>query len=109
MHPPELFRIPIMEEIMQESPFYDYVIQRGIDQGIDLGIVKGREQGIEQGTRQGMIESALTILEARFPDADVKALGPRLEGISDLDRLKALILNASLATSFDAFQEELAQ
>ena len=41
MHPPELFRIPIMEEIMQESPFYDYVIQRGIDQGIDLGIEQG--------------------------------------------------------------------
>ena len=100
-HPPELFRIPIMEEIMQESPFYEHVIQRGIDQGIDLGI--------EQGTRQGMIESTLTILEARFPDADVKALGPRLEAISDLDRLKALIMNASLASSFDAFQEELAQ
>ena len=85
---------------MQESPFYDYVIQRGIDQGI--------EQGIEQGTRQTIIESALTILEARFPDADVNALSPRLEAITDLDRLKALNLNASLATSFDAFQDKLA-
>ena len=84
---------------MQESPFYDYVIQRGIDRGID--------QGIEQGTRQTMIENTLTILEARFPDADINALSPRLEAITDFDRLKALILNASLATSFDAFQDNL--
>ena len=55
-----------------------------------------------------MVEATLTILEARFPDADVNTLSPRLEAITDLDRLKALILNASLATSFDAFQHELA-
>ena len=99
MHPPELFRIPIMEEIMQESPFYDYVIQRGIDQGIDLGIEQGR---------QTMIEAILAIVEARFSDADVNALRSNLEAITDLNRLKALSLNASRATSFDAFQGKLA-
>ena len=94
-HPPEFFRNPTLEAIMQESPFYDYVIQRGIDQEHQRG-------------RQTIIELTLTILEARFPDADVNTLSPRLEAITDLDRLKALILNASLATSFDAFRHELA-
>ena len=87
-----------MEEIMQESPFYDYVIQRGIDQGIDLGIEQGR---------QTMIEAILAIVEARFSDADVNALRSNLEAITDLNRLKALSLNASRATSFDAFQGKL--
>ena len=79
---------------MQESSFYNYLVTRS------------REEGIVQG-RQAIIESTMAILEARFPDADINALSPRLEAITDLDRLKALIMNASLATSFDAFQANL--
>lgn len=96
VHPPELFQDPVLEEIMQESPVYERIIQRGI------------EQGIEQGARQTTIENTLATLEARFPDIDVNALKPSLEAITDLNRLKALNLNASLVTSFHAFQRKLA-
>jgi len=81
---------------MQESPVYERIIQRGM------------EQGIEQGARQTTIENTLATLEARFPDVDVNALKPSLEAITDLNRLKALNLNASLVTSFHAFQRKLA-
>ena len=80
---------------MQESPFYEHVMQRG------------REQGIEQGARQMSIDNTLATLEARFPEADVNALKPRLEAIADLEQLKQVSLNASLATSFQDFQESL--
>ncbi|MDE0322961.1 MAG: hypothetical protein OXN27_03495 [Candidatus Poribacteria bacterium] len=80
---------------MQESPVYERIIQRGI------------EQGIERGARQAMIENILAVLKARFTDADVNTLNPRLEAIEDLNRLKQLNLNASLANSFRAFQEDL--
>ena len=95
VHPPELFQDPVLEEIMQESPVYERIIQRGI------------EQGIERGARQAMIENILAVLKARFTDADVNTLSPRLEAIEDLNRLKQLNLNASLANSFPAFQEHL--
>ena len=52
-------------------------------------------------------DNTLATLEARFPEADVNALKPKLEAIEDLNRLKALNLNASLATSFRQFQEQL--
>ena len=65
------------------------------------------EQGIEQGARQTSIESTIAILNERFPQADVNALKPALEAIADLNRLKQLLLNASLANSFQAFQHEL--
>jgi hypothetical protein len=84
---------------MQESPFYERVMQRGVEQGI--------EQGIEQGARETTIENTLAVLTARFPHADVNALKPMLEAIPDLNRLKALNLNASLAPSFRAFQHQL--
>ncbi|MCY4553815.1 MAG: hypothetical protein OXC79_09095 [Candidatus Poribacteria bacterium] len=65
------------------------------------------EHYIEQGARQTSIESTIAILNERFPQADVNALKPALEAIADLNRLKQLLLNASLANSFQAFQHEL--
>ena len=95
VHPPELFADPVLETIMQESPIYKRVIQRGI------------EQGIEQGARQAIIENILAVLRARFTDADVSTLIPRLEVIEDLNHLKQLNLNASLTNNFRTFQENL--
>ncbi len=80
---------------MQESPFYELVMQRGI------------ERGIERGARENAIENTLAILTARFPHADVNALKPALEAIADLNRLKELNLMASLTPSFRAFQHGL--
>ena len=76
---------------MQESPFYERVMQRGIT----------------QGARQTHIENTIAILNALFPNDDANALKPQLEAIEDLNRLKELNLNASLATSFRQFQQQL--
>ncbi len=70
-------------------------------------IERGMERGIEQGARQTSIESTLAILSERFPAADVTAVRSVLEAIGDLDRLKRLTLQASIATSFRVFQEHL--
>jgi len=99
-HHPELFHARISEEIMRESPFYELVMQRGIERGI--------EQGIERGARETTIENTLAVLKARFPQADVNAVKPVLEAITDLNRLKQLNLTASLAQSFEAFRHVLA-
>ncbi len=70
-------------------------------------IERGMERGMEQGARQTSIESTLAILNERFPTADTTEVRSVLEAISDLDRLKRLTLQASIATSFRAFQEHL--
>ena len=61
IHPRELFQDSALEAIMQESPVYQSIIQRG------------KEQGITLGARQTRIESTLDILGLRFPSADVNA------------------------------------
>ena len=65
------------------------------------------QRGIERGARQTNIENTIATLSARFPNADVNALKPTLEAIDDLNRLKQLALNASLANSFRQFQQQL--
>ena len=99
VHPNELFQDPLLEAIMQNSPFYEHVIQRGDEQGY--------KRGIEQGARQNSIENTLATLKARFPQADVNAIIPRLEAIDDINQLKQVNLNASLADSFLEFQKTL--
>ena len=76
---------------MQESPFYTHVI----------------EQGVVQGARQTNIDNTLATLEARFPEADLNTLKTRLEAITDIEKLKQITLNASLATSFQDFKEKI--
>ena len=85
--------------------------EQGIAQGREQGIAQGREQGIAQGREQGehqmSIESTLNILTERFSNVDADELRPKLEAITDISRLKQLILNAAIADSFNAFQETL--
>ena len=75
--------------------------------GAEFLIEQGREQGIQQGARQNNIENTIAILSARFPNEDVNTLKSTLEAIDDLNRLKQLTLNASLANSFHQFQQQL--
>ena len=82
------------EEALMQS-MAEYYLQQGI------------QQGRKQGARQTSIENTLAILETRFPNADLNAIKPKLEAIDDLNHLKQLNLNASIANSFNAFQERL--
>lgn len=94
-HDPELFQQLISEEIMQESPFYEIVLQRGI------------EQGIEQGARETGIKNILTVLRTRFPESDIHPVAVDLQTIPDITRLDQLLNTALLASNFNDFLQAL--
>ena len=98
--------LAIMEAIQHESPFYQDLFQRGFDEGFKMGFKLGNN--IRLGRRKEIIEATLEILEDRFPRADVNALSPRLEAITDLDLLKALGRSVTSVTSFETFEAKLA-
>lgn len=95
VHPPELFQNPTLEALMQESPVYERIIQRGI------------EQGIEQGTRATAIKNILSVLKTRFPGREDPSVQQTLEVIDDLDRLDALHLTALKIATFEDFLQTL--
>ena len=80
---------------MRESPFYEVVIQRGI------------EQGIEQGVRETTIRNILAVLEARFPQRDPQPVQRALEALRDADQLTQLLQTAALTPTFEAFLQAL--
>ena len=90
-HSPEVFQAFISEEIMQESPFYEVVMQRGI----------------ERGARETSIHNILAVLTARFPQHDPQSIQQALEAILDMDRLTQLVQTAALTPTFEAFLQTL--
>ena len=87
VHDPTLFQKLISEDIMQESPFYELVIQRG--------------------ARENSIKNILTVLTKRFPLSDVNPVAQSLESILEIDRLTELHNNAIDTPSVEVFLQEL--
>lgn len=85
----------ISEDIMRESPFYDRVMQRGI------------EQGVARGAREASIGSILRVLTARFPQHNPRLVKQALDTITDLDQLSELVQTAAITPSFEAFLQTL--
>ena len=85
----------VSEGIMQESPFIEFIMQRGI------------EQGMEQGILQANIKNILSVLTKRFPLEDVQPVAKALESIKDLDHLSEIHLSAIDTPSVETFLQEL--
>ena len=84
---------------MQESPFYEVVLQRGITRGI--------EQGIARGARETTIKNILTVLNTRFSESDTRPAATALEAILDRERLDQLLNTALVAATFNDFLQAL--
>ena len=85
--------------MMQESPFYEIIIQRGIEQGI--------KRGIEQGSREMSIKNILSVLTKRFPQQDMQQVAEALDAIISLERLIQLFDTAVDTSSVETFLEVL--
>ena len=75
----------------------------GIKQGRTEGIKQGRTEGIKQGARDTTIRHILTLLQTKFPAADISTITSELESITDLDRLETLLYSAMNISSLKAF------
>ena len=76
---------------MQESPFYEIIIQRGI----------------ERGWREMSIKNILSVLTKRFPQQDMRQVEEALDAITSLDHLMQLHTVALDIRSVERFLEVL--
>ena len=81
----------LMDAIMRESSFAQYIMK----------------QGIEQGERRSTIEDILEVLEIRFDLSEAHPLSARIAAIEDLQRLKQLHRMAIQVSSLEAFEQAL--
>ena len=83
-HPPEFFQDRILEEIMQESPFYQRVMQRGI----------------EQGQTDAKREAVFKLLRHQFGDIP-QPLATRITEMQRISQLDALFEKVMVAKTLE--------
>lgn len=95
--------------ILRESPWYNQILQEGLEQGVQQGLEQGVQQGLEQGKLEGRRQDILYLLRARFnpPEPRVLAISKRLNALTDMDRLRNLLVEAAQAPSLEAFEKHL--
>ena len=89
----------LMDAIMRESSYAQFIMKQGIERGI--------EQGIEQGELKSTHAAILDVLKIRFDLHESNPLSDRLAAIDDLQRLKQLHHTAVQVSSLEAFQQTL--
>ena len=97
----------LMDAIMRESTFAQYIMKQGIEKGREEGIEQGIEQGIERGERKSTLEGLIDVLEIRFGLSATHPITGRIAAIDDLQRLKQLHRVAIQVSSFEVFQQAL--
>ena len=89
----------LMDAIMRESSFAQYIKQQGIEQGI--------KQGRAEGEIKSALEGILDVLEIRFGLNEAHPISNRIAAIDNLQRLKQLLRAAVQVSSLDAFRDML--
>ena len=81
----------LMDAIMRESSFAQYIMK----------------QGIERGERDRAIADIIEVLEIRFDLPETDPLSARIASATDLYHLKQLLRSAVQVSSLEAFQQIL--
>ena len=81
----------ISEEMMQESPFIEHLIQKYS----------------EQGARENSINNIQSVLTERFPQSDMQSVMQALESILDVEYLTELLCRAVHTSSVEDFLQAL--
>ncbi len=95
--------------VLEKSPWYQEILQRGREEGREEGWEKGREEGREEGWEKGREEERRylirRILERRFGLLP-PALSEQFASLSPV-QLEAWLDRALQASSLEAFEEQL--
>ncbi len=76
----------LRRDIMQESSFYQQLLEEGREEGREEGLQRGREEGLQQGLQRGRREIALNLLRTGMTVEQVTTVtGLSIEQVRELD------------------------
>jgi predicted transposase YdaD len=87
--------------VLRESPWYNQILEEGLQQGLERGL----QQGVLDGRRQDIVH----LLRVRFDPtgARLAAIAKQLAAIEDTEQLQDLLVEAMRTVSPEAFLEHL--
>jgi len=91
--------------VLRESPWYNQILEEGLQQGLEQGLEQGLQQGVLNGRRQDIVH----LLRVRFDPTGPRlaVIAEQLAAIEDTERLQDLLVEAMRTASLEAFLEHL--
>jgi len=101
----------MLDDMLRETPLYQYILQQGLQEGREKGLAQGREEGREEGRRTGREEGyekerqerlaslrqkLLTLVHVRYPRLESLARVQAVEH-DDPEMLEEVLLKVALA------------
>jgi len=95
--------------VLRESPWYNQILEEGLQRGLERGLEQGLEQGLQQGVLDGRRQDIVHLLRVRFDPTGPRlaAIAEQLAAIEDTERLQDLLVEAMRTASPEAFLEHL--
>ncbi len=95
----------IAQDPLLETPYLRRMREKGIAEGLEKGLAEGRAEG----RAEGILEGVLDVITLRFTPSIVgyRRLEQRLKGISDIEKLRALLQAALQAADLVEFEQTL--
>ena len=106
VHPPELFRALLKDEIMKASPIYMEIMDRGRKEGLREGKRDGLREGETRGKLEGKREAILAILGARFERVS-RTIQRQVAKVSDEAALASILDVAATCGTLAEFRKQL--
>ena len=87
----------MLEKIIEESPFVQLMMERGMEKGMEKGMERGMERGMEQGLQQGIQRGILSVLSLK--NGGIPSwMEEKIRSIRDRDTLDGLLKMAVTAS-----------
>ena len=96
----------LSEDYIVESPWYQYILRKGLQDGVQQGMQQGEEIGKHAGEMIALRDAISALAARRFPalEAEMRALLPN---ITDAAQLRELVLLVGTAPDEDAVRQGL--
>ena len=92
----------MQQDILRDTPVYQYIMKEGIEQGIE----QGEQRGVEKGRLEEARELLFSFVHARFPKLENLAKRETMH-IQDAKVLHDLTLKVGLAKDSDEARKHL--
>jgi predicted transposase YdaD len=110
-------RMLMLDDMLRETPLYQYILQRGLQEGREKGMEEGREKGLKQGREEGREEGRrerlaslrqklLTLVHVRYPNLESLARVRAVE-LDEPGELEDVLLKVALAQSSQEAEQYL--
>ncbi|MBE3560009.1 MAG: hypothetical protein IMW89_12395 [Ktedonobacteraceae bacterium] len=85
-----------MQDIIRETPVYEWILQEGLEEGRKEGLEKGLREGRKEGSLKALRETLVEIVKVRFPALQELAQ-VHVAALEQPDALQKLTVQVSVA------------